>query len=314
MASTTVKFNNGVEFPILGLGTYHAEGAGELNQAVKNAIDVGYRHFDCAYFYKNEKEVGDAIRQKIDEGVVKREDVFITSKLWNNFHRKDLAKAALEKSLADLGVDYVDLFLIHWPCAVKDGWDTMPLDNNGKLIYSDVDFIETWKALEECVKAGKIKSIGLSNFNKEQILKILDNAEIRPVNNQVECHPYLNQSKLLEFCKSKGIVLTAYRPLSPPDAFSKVSPLYDPVVEKIAQKYNKTVGQILIRFQTQRGVIAIPKTVTKKRLVENFDVFDFTLDNEDMNALLNLDRGSEGRCVVVPDAYDHKDYPFHAEY
>lgn len=313
MTETTVKFNNGIECPIIGLGTYLSK-SGEGAQAVKDAIDIGYRHFDTAYFYENEKEIGEAIRSKIEEGVVKREDIFITSKVWNNFHRPDLAKAALDITLSNLGLGYVDLFLIHWPYAYKDGWDMRPVNKNDKVIYSDVDYVETWKALEECVKAEKIKSIGLSNFNKEQILKILENAEIKPVNNQVECHPYLNQTKLIEFCKSKDITVTAYRPISPPDEFTNVTPLNDPVIEKIAQKLNKSVGQVLIRFQIQRGVIAIPKSIKKSRLQSNFNVFDFNIPDEDMKALMSLDKGKAGRVITIPDAMNHKDYPFHAEF
>ncbi|CAB0000062.1 unnamed protein product [Nesidiocoris tenuis] len=314
MASPKIKFNNGLECPILGLGTYLIKTRGEAERVVKEAIDIGYRHFDCAYFYENEDEVGRAIRAKIGEGVIKREDVFITSKVWNNFHRKDLAKAALDKTLSNFGLDYIDLYLVHWPFAYKDGWDMRPLGDDGKVVYSDVDFVETWKALEDGVRAGKIKSIGLSNFNKEQTLKILKNAEIKPVNNQIECHPYLNQSKLIEFCKSQGITVTAYRPISPIDEFAPETPLNDPAVKKIASKHGKGAGQILIRWQIQRGVIAIPKTVTKQRLLDNFNVFDFTLDDEDMSTLSSLDKGRAGRAIIMPDAVEHKDYPFNAEF
>uniref|UniRef100_A0A0A9YKG6 Aldo-keto reductase family 1 member B10 n=1 Tax=Lygus hesperus TaxID=30085 RepID=A0A0A9YKG6_LYGHE len=197
-----VKFNNGYECPVIGLGTARSLGD-EGYEAVKCAIDVGYRHIDCAHLYKNEKDVGRAIAEKIKDGTVKRSDLFITGKLWNSFHRVDMVKPALERTLSDLGLEYLDLYLIHWPMAFKDGWELNLLGDDGRVPYSTAEFTDTWKAMESLVNEGKIRSIGVSNFNKEQIERILEVAEIKPATNQVECHPYLNQERLLKYCVTK---------------------------------------------------------------------------------------------------------------
>ncbi|KAK9883233.1 hypothetical protein WA026_001422 [Henosepilachna vigintioctopunctata] len=187
-----VTFSNGQKIPIFGLGTWKSE-PGKVTQAVKDAIDLGYRHLDCAHAYSNEKEVGEAIKSKINEGVIKREDLFITSKLWDTFHRPDLVEGAIKETLKNLGVDYINLYLIHWPMAYKEGGELFPVDKNGKMMFSDVDYIDTWKAMEFLVEKGYTKSIGLSNFNKRQIERVLDNATVLPVNLQ-ECRNKSNRS------------------------------------------------------------------------------------------------------------------------
>ncbi|KAK7574430.1 hypothetical protein V9T40_011621 [Parthenolecanium corni] len=310
-----LTFNNGKKIPILGLGTWKSK-PGEVTQAVKDAIDAGYRHIDCALAYGNEKEVGEAIKQKISEGVVKREELFITSKLWNTFHRADLVKDGIQKSLSNLGLKYLDLYLIHWPMAYKEDGELFPKDKNDQIITSDVSYIETWKAMEKLVDEGLAKSIGLSNFNSQQINEVLAIAKIKPVTNQVECHPYLNQKKLKEFCESKGILITAYSPLGSADRpwATKDDPLLleDPKILALAEKYKKTSAQIVIKYQIQRGVIVIPKSVTKSRIVSNFDVFDFTISDEDIKVMDSFDNG--GRFCHLSWMKDHKYYPFTIEF
>ncbi|XP_044258111.1 aldo-keto reductase family 1 member B1-like [Tribolium madens] len=306
-----IKTNGGIIIPMLGLGTWKSK-PGEVTQAVKDAIDIGYRHIDCAHVYCNEKEVGEAIKAKITEGVIKREDIFITSKLWNTYHRPDLVEKALKTTLYNLGLEYLDLYLIHWPFALKEGDELFPVDGSGKAIYSEVDYVDTWKAMEEVNKKGLTRLIGISNFNKRQIERLLQNATIVPATNQVECHPYLTQIKLSNFCKSKGITITAYSPLGSPDRpWAKPEDpllLEDEKIKKIAEKYKKTPAQVVLKYQIQRGHIVIPKSVTKSRIKENFDIWDFELATDDIEMINTFD--CNGRICPYVDAVTHKDHPF----
>jgi len=310
MVVPKVKFNNGLECPIFGLGTWKSK-PGEVIQAVEHAIDVGYRHIDCAYVYGNEKEVGAAITSKISTKKVKREDLFITSKLWNTFHRPDLVEGALRETLKNLGIAYLDLYLMHWPLAYKEEGELFPKENE-KILFSDVDYVDTWKAMEELVRKGLVNSIGVSNFNKNQIQRVLEIATIRPVNNQVECHPYLNQKRLIEFCKSEKITVTAYSPLGSPDRpWAKPEDpllLEDSKLKKIAVKYGKTAAQVVLRYQVQRGIITIPKSVTNHRIEENFKVFDFELSKEDVDFIDTFD--CNGRFCPMTGGLDHPFHPF----
>lgn len=307
----TVKFNNGEIFPTYGLGTWKSK-PGEVTQAVKDALDIGYRHIDCAHIYGNEPEVGAALKAKFADGTVQRKDVYITSKLWNTMHRPDLVEPAIRQTLKDLGLEYLDLYLIHWPFALKEEDNVFPVNADGTTAFSDVDFIDTWKAMEELVRKGLTKSIGISNFNKRQTERLLQHATIKPVTNQIEVHPYLNQQKLIDYLQSKDIVVTAYSPLGSPDRpWAKPGDpqlLEDPKIKKIADKYNKTPAQVVLRYAVQRGLITIPKSVTKSRIAQNFDIWDFSLTKEDVAQLNTFD--VNGRICPYDDAWKHKDHPF----
>ncbi|XP_071122499.1 aldo-keto reductase 1B-like isoform X1 [Mytilus edulis] len=307
--------NSGSVMPALGFGTYapqHVED--DVLKAVRIAVKAGYRHLDCAAIYRNERAVGQALKQLIVESTITRKDIFVTSKLWNTCHRPDLVRSSLKKSLDDLGLTYLDLYLVHWPMGYQEGGEFIPRGKDGNVLYSDVDFVETWKALEDCVDEGLVKDIGLSNFNSKQIERLLEVARIKPSNNQVECHLHLAQNKLIEYCKSKNITVTAYSPLGSPG--NKSAPhtpaLEEPVVKQLASQKNKTPAQILLRFLLQRGLAVIPKSVTQVRITENFQVFDFELSEDEMTQLTNLNK--DHRLSTEDIALKHKYYPFNEEF
>ncbi|XP_019556902.2 aldo-keto reductase family 1 member B1 [Aedes albopictus] len=308
-------FSNGNSIPMIGLGTWNSP-PGAVAQAVKDAIDIGYRHIDCAHAYQNEHEVGDGIAAKTKDGTIKREDVFVTSKLWNTFHRPDLVEGALKVTLKNLKLSFLDLYLMHWPVAYKEGDELFPMRPDGKrYIFSDVDYVDTWKEMEKLVDAGLVKNIGVSNFNSKQIQRVLDVARIKPVCNQIENHAYLHQAKLAAFCAEKGLIVTAYSPLgSPARPWVKkddIVLLHDPKLKIIADKHGKEPAQILIRYQIQLGHVVIPKSVTKSRIASNFDVFGFELDADDMKQLGALER-NERFCPEFA-AYGHPHHPFEKE-
>ncbi|XP_077663625.1 prostaglandin-E(2) 9-reductase-like isoform X3 [Eretmochelys imbricata] len=270
---TSVKMNDGHGIPVVGFGTYAPDTVpkSKCEEAVKVAIEVGYRHIDGAYFYENEEEVGRAIREKIADGTVKREDIFYTGKLWSTFNAPEMVQSALKKSLKSLQFDYIDLYIIHTPLSLK--------------------------AMEACKDAGLVKSIGVSNFNRRQLEMILNKPGLKykPVCNQVECHPYLNQRKLLEFCKSKNIVLVAFSALGSHREerwVDQSTPLLleDPVLNALAKKYSRSPALVALRYQLQRGVVVLAKSFTRKRIEDNFKVFDFQLTEEDMKAIDSLNQ------------------------
>ncbi|XP_076295973.1 aldo-keto reductase 1B-like [Lasioglossum baleicum] len=306
-----LKFSNGNPVPAFGLGTWKSK-PGEVTQAVKDAIDLGYRHIDCAHVYENEKEVGAALKAKLAEGVVKREDLFITSKLWNTFHKKELVEPAIKTTLANLGLEYLDLYLIHWPVAYKEGEGLFPKNADDTVALSNVDYIDTWKGMEDLVAKKLAKNIGISNFNSEQVERLLKNCNIKPVTNQIECHPYLTQKKLSEFCKKKGILITAYSPLGSPDRpWAKPDDpklMEDKKLVELAKKYKKTPAQVLIRYQLDRGHIVIPKSVTKSRIAQNSEVFDFKLTAEDIAYIDKFD--CNGRICPLSGTESSPHYPF----
>lgn len=290
-------------------------------EIVKYAIEVGYRHIDTAFGYGNEREVGQAIQEKISDGTVTREELFIVTKLPNTHHGPEDVERSCRMSLSNLNLDYVDLYLMHTPMGWKflgDGpeHDT-PKDKDGNLIFSDVDYVDTWRAMEELVDKGLVKSIGVSNFNSHQLSRVLEMCKIKPVTNQVECGPTINQSRLREFCKTNGgIVITAYTPLGRMKAVSPDGPeaaVNDPRVIEIGQKYRKTPAQVVLRYLIQLGeTVPIPKSSKKARVLENLSVFDFELTEDEVNVLTSFNTGQ--RHIPFPLGVPHPHYPFHADF
>lgn len=271
-----VKLNNGYEMPIVGLGTWRSKPE-EVYNAVLDALKAGYRHIDTAAIYGNEEMIGKAIK---DSGI-KREELFITTKLWNSDQGYDSTLVAFEASREKLGLDYIDLYLIHW----FKGYENS---------------LASYKALEELYRQGKVKAIGVSNYNVHHIQHLLDNVEIKPMVNQVETHVTLQNHFLHEYCRDNQIQLEAYAPLMS----NKIGELLEnEVLQEIAKKHHKTVTQVALRWLMERGIVVIPKSVTSKRIVENYQVFDFSLDQDDMQKIRKL---NTGRKLFVE--FDNVDY------
>ena len=259
----TLIFKNQDQMPALGLGTWKSS-SGEVYEAIREAIRIGYRHIDCASAYGNEAEIGQAFQDAFEAGEVKREDLWVTSKLWNAAHRASEVKPALEKTLADLKFDYLDLYLIHWPIAIKANVG-FPQKADDYLSLEEVPIIETWRAMEACVEAGLSKHIGVSNFSIKKLEDLRNEAQIQPEVNQIELHPLLAQNKMLAYCQTHDIFLTAYSPLGSKDRparlVSEDAPtlLENPILAEIAQEHQCTSAQVLIAWAIQRGTSVIPK-------------------------------------------------------
>lgn len=271
----TIKLNNDVEMPGVGLGVFQVEN-NETAEIVKNAIEAGYRSIDTAAIYGNEAGVGEGIKLALASTGLKREDLFITSKVWNSGLSYTETVAAYDESLKKLGLDYLDLYLIHWP---------------GKNKYA-----ESWRALEDLYKEGKIKAIGVCNFNISHLQDLLKIARVMPVINQVEFHPRLQQVALRSFCKEHNIQLEAWAPLM------QGGLLEDQIIAKIAEKYGKSNSQVILRWDIQNGVVTIPKSVRKERMTQNADIFDFNLTDEELEVInaMNLDK----RVGPDPEEFD----------
>ncbi|XP_060686469.1 aldo-keto reductase family 1 member A1-B isoform X1 [Hemiscyllium ocellatum] len=323
--SDYVLLHTGQKMPLIGLGTWKSA-PGEVKAAVWNAVKTGYRHIDCAAVYNNEAEIGEFFKENVGtDKMIRREELFVTSKLWNTKHHPEDVEVSCCKSLDDLKLTYLDLYLIHWPHAFERGDIPFPKNPDGTIRYDFIDYKETWKAMETLVKKGLVKAIGLSNFNSQQIDDIISIATIKPAVLQIECHPYLAQNELIGHCQKHGLVVTAYSPLGSSDRLWKAPDepvlLADTNIKAIAEKHGKSPAQVMLRWQVQRGVVAIPKSVNPARIAQNLQVFDFTLTEDEMKRIGTLNRN--WRYIVpkikIDNEFVHRDaqhpyYPFNDPY
>jgi 2,5-diketo-D-gluconate reductase A len=276
MSVPNLQLNDGHSIPQLGFGVFQIDPR-ETAPAVSEALEVGYRHIDTAEMYGNEKGVGEAIRASgLDRG-----ELYVTSKLNNSFHRPDDARRAFDRTLAELGFDYVDLFLIHWPLPT---------------LY-DGDYVSTWKTLEEFRQGGRARSIGLSNFQVEHMERLAAETDTVPAVNQIELHPYLLNAEVRAYDEDHGIATEAWSPIAQGEV------LDDPVIAEIAERVGRTPAQVVLRWHIQRGNIVFPKSVTPERIRENFEIFDFELEPGDIEQIAGLDRGEAGRTGPNPDEF-----------
>ncbi len=269
----TVRLHNGLEMPLEGFGVFQVRDKEECKRAVLDAIKAGYRLIDTAASYTNEDAVGEAVREAISEGICTREELFITSKMWvQDMENIDMARAAIDASIKKMGLEYIDLYLLHQ--AMKD-------------------YFSAWRAMEEAYEAGKLKAIGVSNFYPHVLTNFCETVKVRPMVNQVELHPYFTQEDALETMKYYDVVPEAWAPLGG----GRYNPFENEMLKEIAVKHNKSVGQVILRWNVQRGVVVIPKSTHKERIIENVNIWDFALSEDEMKQISSLDQGYVGTAV-----------------
>ncbi|KAI1468578.1 Aldo/keto reductase [Daldinia caldariorum] len=307
----TFTLNNGVKIPAIGFGTFANEGAkGETYKAVTVALEVGYRHLDCAWFYQNEAEVGDAVRDFLAKNKsVKREDLFICTKVWQHLHEPEEVKWSLENSLQKLGLDYVDLFLVHWPIAAERDDNYMPkIGADGKYVIKKElteNFEPTWRAMEDLYEAKKTRAIGVSNWTIPLLKKLLSFARVKPAANQVEIHPFLPNEELVQFCKENDILPEAYSPLGSQDQVPNTGEKVrtDPTLNEVARRSGHTLAQVLLAWGIRRGYVVLPKSSTPSRIKSNFEVPE--LSDADFEAVNSVAKGRHTRFVNMKDTFGY---------
>lgn len=280
---------NGDRMPMLGIGTWQSD-PDKLYEAIVAAVEAGYRHIDCAYIYQNEAIVGRALKHLFEAGTVERGDLWITSKLWNASHRREQAIPAIRKSLELLGLDYLDMYLVHWPVALKAG-TLFPESAADFVPLAAVPLAETWQGMEDCFDAGLTRHIGVSNFSEPKLKALLETCRIRPENNQVELNPYLQQPRLVEYCFEENICVTAFSPLGKGNVArrNELNLYEDPVIRAIAAEQGATISQVLLKWAIGKGIAVIPKSVTPSRIRENFGAIGVALTSDDVAAIDKLD-------------------------
>lgn len=291
-----LSFNNGDKVPALGLGTWKSA-KGEVYDAIRTAINLGYRHFDCAHLYMNEAEIGEAFSDAFKAGDVTREELFVTSKLWNNRHREEQVRPAFDLTVKNLQLGYLDLYLIHWPIVLKDD---VNFPENGEELVSlkETPLSETWKGMIELKKSGDAKHIGVSNFSPKKIQDVWDATGVKPEVNQVEMHPFMQQKALKSYCDENDIILTAYAPLGsadrPKNRINEGEPnlFHNETIKKIAAEKEVSEAQVMLAWAVNYGVTVIPKSVNEGRLKENLAAADIELSTEEMSALTDIDLNS----------------------
>lgn len=311
----TYTLNNGVTIPAVGFGTFASEGnPGQTYTAAIEALKAGYRHLDCAWFYQNEGEVGEAVRDFLkDNTSVKRSDLFICTKVWNHLHEPEEVKWSLNNSLEKFGLDYVDLFLVHWPIAAEKDEHNMPkLNEKGQYVIKEAltkDQKPTWGAMEELYKEGKAKAIGVSNWTIPNLKELLSFAKVKPTVNQIEIHPFLPNEELVKFCFDNDIMPAAYSPLGSqnqvPSTGEKVNT--NPTLNRIAEKGGNSLAQVLIAWGLRRGYVVLPKSSTPSRIVDNFKSID--LSDEDFEAVNEVAKGRNTRFVNMKDTFGYDVWP-----
>lgn len=314
-SSKTYTLNNGVKIPAVGFGTFANEGAkGETYKAVSKALEVGYRHLDCAWFYQNEGEVGDALSDFLAKNSnVKREDIFICTKVWNHLHQPEDVKWSFQDSCRKLRVDYIDLFLVHWPIASEKNEDhSVKIGPDGKYVINK-ELTEnpepTWRAMEELAESGKARAIGVSNWTIEGLQKLLKIARIKPTVNQVEIHPFLPNSELIKFCYDNEILPEAYSPLGSQNQVPTTGETVreDATLNAVAKRSGHNLAQVLLAWGLKRGYAVLPKSSTPSRIESNFQIPE--LSDEDFNAVEDVARGRHVRFVNMKDTFGYDLWP-----